>query len=289
MSAIPRRIRDYTGRHALVDGIPFTLPVAGHETPALFAMFKINADRAKALLPGTELHPLRVWNKGLLIVSVMDYRHTTIGKYIEFSVGIACTRGRRPAPRLLPGLLPNLFRAGQFVVNLPVSSEISVKGGKGIWGMPKEQGSLDYRIGNDTVSSQYDIDGRLGIRITIPRPRSAWLPLSVGAANYCAFRGMIWKSSIYFKSRVGFQLMPKSGELLIGDHPKVQALKTLEIDPRPVAIAFIPSAEGVLDDHLEGWFYSDEAPITKAPEGLESVANLGLGQDWPPPPRAQGR
>ena len=289
MPGIPSRIKRYAGRHALVDGIPFHLPVVCRESPALFAIFRIDPDRAKAMLPGDELHPFRLWSKSLLIVSVMDYRNTTIGKYIEFSVGIACTMGRNPAPRLLPGLLPGLFGTGQFVVNLPVSSEISVKGGKGIWGMPKEQGSLDYRITEESVSSQYDIDGQLGVRITIPRPKSAWLRMSVGTSNYCAFRGMIWKSTIYFDSKAGFQLFPKGAELRIGDHPKVRALKTLGIEPDPIAIAFIPQAEGLLDDHLEAWFYSERQPIATQPEGLESVADLKLGQEWPPSPTADGR
>jgi hypothetical protein len=286
---VPSRIKRYAGRFALVDDIPFHLPVACSESPALFAIFKINADKAQAFLPGNELFPVRLWSSGLLIVSVMDYRVTTIGRYIEYSVGIACTKGRRRAPRLLSALLPGLFGTGQFVVNLAVSSEISVKGGKGIWGMPKEQGSLDYRISDDTVSSQYDIDGQLGIRITIPRPKRAWLPISVGASNYCAFRGMIWRSHIHFKSKAGFTLFPKGAELLIGTHPKVTALKDLEIDPNPIAVAFIPQAEGVLDDHLEGWFYSSSAPITQAPPGMETVVNLGENQDWPPAPTALGR
>lgn len=288
--AIPSRILHATGRNALVDGIPFQLPVYCRNSPALFAVFAVDATKAARLLPGNELHPLRLWNKGLLVVSVMDYRDTNIGTYIEFSVAIACTRGRNPAPRLVPALMPSLFDAGQFVLELPVSSEISVKGGKGIWGMPKHQGSLDYRITDTSVSSQYDLDGQLGIRITIPRPRSARLPLSLGASNYCAFRGMIWKSTLYFHSKAGLTLFPKEGaELLIGDHPGLAYLKGLDIAPHPLFSAFIPEAQGVLDDHLEGWFYSEPGPIAARPPGLETVVNLGLSEVWPPPPSALGR
>jgi hypothetical protein len=286
---VPARIERYAGRHALVDNIPFHLPVACSDSPALFAIFKINAEKARAYLPGNELFPVRLWNSGLLIVSVMDYRVTTIGRYIEFSVAIAVTKGKKAAPRLLPAVLPGVFGTGQFVVNLPVSTEISVKGGKGIWGMPKEQGSLDYRITEDAVSSQYDIGGKLGIRITIPRPKKTWFPISIGASNYCAFRGMIWRSNIHFKSKAGFTLFPKGAELLIGDDPKVAGLKALEIQPDPVMVAFIPQANGVLDDHLEGWFYSEVEPITVMPQGMESVVNLGESQDWPPSPTADGR
>ena len=36
--------------------------------------------------------------KAILLVAVIDYRDTNIGTYIEYSIGIGCTRGRRPAP-----------------------------------------------------------------------------------------------------------------------------------------------------------------------------------------------
>lgn len=285
--AIPRRLRDYAGRYALVDGIPFQLPVNCERSPALFALFPINAEKAKALMPGNEVHPFRLWNKGLLVITVIDYRVTDIGKYIEFSIAIACTHGRRPAPALLPAIFMKHYGTGQYVFDLPVSTEVSVKGGKGIWGMPKHQANLNYIVGERTVSSQYDLDGQLCMHIEIDRPASAWLPFGTGAANYCQFRGMLMKSSIYFRGQVGVQLFKKgSARLTIGDHPRLRPLKDLEIEPDPVATAFIPEATGVLDDYFESWFLSSAAPPTVQPEGLESVVDLGRGEEWLPPPHA---
>src|SRR5207247_11372434 len=128
-------------------------------------------------------------------------RGTHIGRYIEFSVAIACTHGARGAPPLVPvlPLVQRLYGTDQYVVDLPVSSEISVKGGKGIWGMPKHQANLDFVIAQQTVSSQYDKDGQFAMKIEIERPQKAWLPFSMAATNYCQYRGMLMKSSIYFK------------------------------------------------------------------------------------------
>ena len=96
---IPERIANRHGRRALVDGIPFELPVVCAPSPVLMAVFTIDAQQAAVLLPGTELFPLRLWNdRGLLVIAVIDYQKTTIGKYIEFSIGIACTHGAHPAP-----------------------------------------------------------------------------------------------------------------------------------------------------------------------------------------------
>ena len=283
---LPARLSRQRGRHALVDGIPFDLPVNSEHTRALFAGFRIDPERAARLLPGNELHPLRLVRHAVLVFTVVDYRFTDIGAYIEFSVAIGCTQGPRQAPRLLPLLLRRHYGTGQYVYDLPVSTEISVKGGKGIWGMPKHQANLNFVVGERTVSSQYDLDGELGINIEIERPSKAWLPLTTSAANYCAFRGMLMKSYIHFKGKMGFSLFKKgAARLTIGSVPRVQPLKELEINPEPMATLFIPEANGVLDDYFESWFLSFAELPKAAPEGLESVVNLGQKQEWLEPPK----
>lgn len=279
--AVPARQKRLKGRHALVDGLAFDMPVNSEQSPALIAVFSIDADAARRLIPGNEVHPMRLWQRGLLVLTVNNYAITDIGSYIEYSIAIACTHGKRPAPPLLPGLLMKTFGTGQYVWDLPVSSEVSVKGGKGIWGMPKHQASLDFVIGQRWVSSQYDLDGEMMMRIDVQKPASAWLPVNMGAANYCAFRGMLMKSYIYFKGKLGLSLFkPGSARLLIGDHPRMAPLKTLDIDPTPIATGFFPSTAGVLDDYFECWFLT-EAQAPAAPmQGLESTYPLGQSQHW---------
>jgi len=284
--ATPQRILDYEGRFSLVDGIPFRMPVKCVNSPVLMAIFTIDADKARKLIPGNEVYPFRLWKRGLLVITVVDYLKTNIGKYIEFSIAIACTHGRGPAPRLLPALFQQHYGVGQYVYDLPVSTEISVKGGKGIWGMPKHQANLNYLIGPDTVSSQYDLDGEFGMKIEIARPPSAWLPMSTAAANYSAFRGLLVKSRIYFSGKMGFSLLKKgAATLTIGSLPRLQPLKELDINPNPFCTVFIPEATGILDDYFESWFLTFDTPPTTPPEGMESVVNLGLSEQWLPPPK----
>jgi hypothetical protein len=226
-----------------------------------------------------------LWKRGLLVITVVNYLQTNIGKYIEYSIAIACTHGAKPAPRLWPAIFQKHYGVGQYVYDLPVSTEISVKGGKGIWGMPKHQANLNYIIGPNKVSSQYDLDGQFGMKIEIDRPKSAWLSMSTAAANYSAFRGLLVKSRIYFSGKMGFSLLKKgSAKLTIGSLPRLQPLKELDINPDPLCTVFIPEATGILDDYFESWFLTlDKAP-TQPPEGLESVVHLGLSEKWLPPP-----
>ena len=288
-SAVPRRQRRLAGRRAVVDGIPFSLPVNSEQTPALMAAFPLDGEAAARMLPGDELHPVRLpGGRGLLVVTVVNYEITDIGRYVEYSLAVACTFGAKPAPPLLPGLFRGRYGTGQYVVDLPVSSEISVKGGKGIWGMPKHQANLDFVIEPTTVSSQYDVDGLLGARIEIERPEPTALPLSVGAANYCVFRGMVMKSFIYFQGAADVAIGKRArARLDLGDAPQVAALHDLGIEPDPLFTAFLPSTRGVLDDHFECWFASSEDGRHETGEGLESVVGLGRSEEWLDPPKAR--
>jgi hypothetical protein len=288
MKADLRRLRRLTGRHALVDGIPFTLPVDSQHSPALMAAFTVDADAAARLLPGGEVHPFRLpGGRSVLVITVVDYQQTDIGSYVEFSVALACTHGPSDGPPILPALLRGRFGTGQFVLDLPVSSEISVKGGKGIWGMPKHQANLDFTLEGRQISSQYDCDGLLAVRIEVDQPRSPAIPLSVSACNYCAFRGMLMRSFVAFKAKAHIAVGPfASARLYLGDSPRVAPLRTLDISGRPLFTAWMPETHGVLDDHYEGWFLTADSPITEQPEGLESVVGLSLSQAWLDAPKA---
>jgi hypothetical protein len=96
---------------------------------------------------------------------------------------------------------------------------------------------------------------------------------------------MLMKSTIYFSGKAGVSLFRKgAARLVIGDVPRVQVLKEIGLSPDPIATMYLPEVTGVLDDHFENWFLSYTQPPAAAPEGLESVVNLGEGQQWLPPP-----
>jgi hypothetical protein len=282
----PKRIKQYEGRYALVDGIPYQMPVSARNSPALMAGFTCDWEKANALLPGNEIHALKLPNgKAALLITVIDYVETSIGKYIEYSIAIGCTKGHKPAPRILNSMMLKKYGTGQYILDLPVSSEVSVKGGKGIWGMPKHIANLDFKVTDTTVSSQYEKDGQFAFRIEIERPKSPSIRLKVGATNYCRFRNMLMASYIYFDTKAGINLFGKAkAKLYIGDHPNVSFLKDIDINPDPFITVFMPKTTGILDDHFECWFMTYEEPPKEMPEGLESIIDLGLEEDWLPDP-----
>jgi hypothetical protein len=284
-----QRIRWTSGQYANVDGIPFQMPVASRKSPLMFAAFGIDLDAAKSFMPGRELHPLRIWNRGVLALEVINYTDTPIGKYVELCIGILCTRGVKPGPRLLPAMLMNPFGTGQYIYDLPVSSEISTKGGLGIWGMPKRQANLDYQIGDEWVSSQYDLDGQLVLRLDVKKPSRAWLPVAIAGVGYGAFRGLLTKSRVHMHGLAGFTLGAGGARLVLGNHPRAKALEPLKISAEPFISGFLPDPRGYLDDHVESWFLTHREAPPSAEADLRNVVQLGLSEEWlKPPNRALG-
>jgi hypothetical protein len=151
--------------------------------------------------------------------------------------------------------------------------------------MPKHQANLDFVIAPKVVSSQYDLDGQMCLRVEVNRPRWERLPMSMATCNYCAFRGLLMKSSVYFNAQAGLNLpFTRSARIEIGDHPRMTALKRLGVGSRPLFSAYLPTTHGILDDHFESWFLSYAQPPAVAPEGMESVVDLGQSQSWLPAP-----
>ena len=216
--------------------------------------------------------------------SVINYGKTDLGSYVELSISIAVTHGRKPAPRLTPLLFRRRYGFGQFVVDLPVTTEYALKAGKEIFGLPKHLASLDFLVDDERVSSQYDMDGQLALRIDIARPTRRIFPLGLSTVSYSEFRGMLNRTFVFLTGKPAVSLMGAEATLLIGDHPRVAFLKELEISEKPVFAAFYPNISGIIDDHHESWFLRFSEPPTIAPEGLESVVNLGHSEVPMPPP-----
>ena len=132
------------------------------------------------------------------------------------------------------------------------------------------------------------MDGLLGARIEIDRPPETALPLDVGAANYCVFRGMVMKSFIYFQGAADIALGKRAkARLYLGDAQQVAPLHDLGIEQDAIFTAFLPSTAGVLDDHFECWFMTSADGQHGTGEGLESVIDLGRSEEWLDPPKVR--
>jgi hypothetical protein len=82
-------------------------------------------------------------------------------------------------------------------------------------------------------------------------------------------------------------------KLLLGDHPRMDPLRTLDISSKAFFTTCMPHSHGVLDDHFESWFITsaDAIPADQPWGGddLASVFGLPNSEEWLDPPSASGR
>jgi hypothetical protein len=96
------------------------------------------------------------------------------------------------------------------------------------------------------------------------------------------------KSFIYFQGAADIALGKRAqARLYLGDAPQVAPLHDLGIEQDAVFTAFLPSTRGVLDDHFECWFLTSDDPERVRSEGLRSVVDLGLSEEWLDPPKVR--
>jgi hypothetical protein len=106
--------------------------------------------------------------------------------------------------------------------------------------------------------------------------------------GYGDFRGMLTKSYVHMKGKMGFTVGGGGAtKLLVGDHPRMDPIRRLDIDPQPLFTGFAPRINGVLDDHIETWFLTSDEPPGLAAEGIRDIVDLGLDQEWLAPPDRQ--
>jgi hypothetical protein len=139
------------------------LPILYHRVEALYAYWWVGPDAAAAVLPDLDLVPLRFFgNRALAAVAFFVYHDTSIGPYQE--VGSALAVVPRTAPPVVGGLDlargSTKRRAGFYILDLPVSTDIANAAGRELWGYPKFVTDLSFRVeGRDVQCAVADPGG----------------------------------------------------------------------------------------------------------------------------------
>ena len=292
-----RRIQQQTGRFSRVDGIPTSCRSTREDSPALMAAFTIDARRRpRALLPGNEVHPLRLSGNTRPAARHGDrlpgHGHRHVHR-VQHRHRVHAWRAG-PRRRCCRCCSRSTTALGQYVVDLPVSTRDLREGRQGHLGHAQAPGEPGLPSSTEQHRQQPVRPGRPAGGAHRDRPaRQAWLPLRDRRRQLLRVpRHADEVRHLLPRASSAFRLGKKASARL---HPRGPSARAAAEGAGHLARSrsspgFLPSSSGVLDDHFESWFltYPDAARHTQ-PEGLESVVNLGLGQQWLTPPTAAGR
>jgi hypothetical protein len=159
----------------------YIFPVQFEDVHYIAALYTANATKVSELLEGTGLKAgLYFVGKPLAAVGLIQYRVSDLGAYNEIILAIPVVRQNDKTgwKNWLDLYAPfDKRKGGQYIIHIPVTTQISVDAGQSLWGYPKILLPIHHNFrSTGTHSSLFNeyqqpilqIDGKQGIDIPIP-------------------------------------------------------------------------------------------------------------------------
>lgn len=132
---------------AEIGGEAAKLPVFYHDASAMTALFPARFGELRKLMPDPRFVPARLApGLGALAISCLEYYDTDIGPYNELAVAVPLNvpayRANVPGRALAEGLRRHQIHS--YVLHLPVTTEIALRGGVDFYGFPKFLGRIEF-------------------------------------------------------------------------------------------------------------------------------------------------
>ena len=247
----------------LGDGSGVEMPLLTERASLFSAFFTIDARKARALLPSSELRPVRTSpRRALLGVQVMDYSEKSIDPYREFVVSIPVHRSRfADLPFVSAGLMERLSGAGAYLTHIAVTTEESRRVGWEVLGFPKFICDVELTSSDSERVGEVAAAGQSIFTLAIRRPASHrkrerdFYSYSLGPDD-----NLLYHVPYQYSASVGFRFGPRSARLHLGDHPVSHELRDLDISAAPLLaldapqfalISNLPEARTEVGDWLD--------------------------------------
>lgn len=241
---------------AEIAGRPAKVPTFYYEAAELTALFPARLRELRRLMPDRRLEPaLLAPGLGVVAISCLEYRDTDLGPYNEVAVAIPTNE---PSFRLnFPArALWQAERRGQmhsFILHLPVTTEIALRGGIDLFNFPKFLATIDFDdVGGDRrcrlAAGQKPILTLTGHRLAASRRERLqhfchlWMDGQPQQAEFAVQR-----------LQVGTSYRPGAAVLQLGeDHPVARELDRLLVSRRSLRFEYAPRVEAILygPEHL---------------------------------------
>jgi hypothetical protein len=211
-----------------IAGQTVAMPVVVRDASAGTAMFDVDAAAAQALLPGGDFTVVEsAPGRTQLVLAIIDYRDNDLGDYNEVGVTLFVRPAGNPAGE----------GDGTFITHLPVDQEFTCAAGRGIWGFPKSVEQIDYEPGDGHTVATLRMDGRLALRLRVPRGGTDDMPI-MDMTTYTYIDG-VPHATAFGQGGAGSQVLVggEGVELELGDHPLADQLRTLGLPDAPVVMA----------------------------------------------------
>ncbi len=223
------------------------LPVFYYDNTSMSAIFTANTAKVRALLPRPEMHPIELLpGKCLVAFTAFEYRQSDIDAYNEFSIAFLITYGLPQVPGVTALWQMLRRRFSVYVWKLPVTTEIARYGGVEMYGYPKFIADIVFERGADALTCELSAEGKRILTLkgkvlpTAPSPVARFVTYSV-KDNVPLVANVLTNALEFAQSR-----NPHTAELTLGDHAIADALRAIDLSPKPVVYQYCPRTEAIL-------------------------------------------
>jgi len=243
----------------LADGVAktYSFPTFYADVTCAIAIFLCDYQRARSMMPHPSMQPVRMpGGRAVVLLSCYEYKKVmNIAPYNEIAMTIPIMVDGW-APPVLP-LLMDFSKQGYYVFSMPVTSlENQIRGAR-FWGLPKIVEEIDIATKDDHCTTvARDGNGDVYFELTVPTTGQPKHFDETGHL-YSLLDGRLLKSRTCFKG--DFNVTTNAGvlwkkgrpatppTLKLGDSPRADALRALEIEDTAFQFRFASSMNSCFD------------------------------------------
>jgi hypothetical protein len=215
------------------------LPVRIREATSVYATFLVPAGAVRRLLPAG-LTPLQtIPGRATCTIVGVDYRDGDLGRYHEVGVCFLLRPSNGSRFDLL-SMVRN--QAPAYIHRLPVTTSFSCEAGRHIWGFPKDVMDIEF-ADTDTIRTVTLRDGgQLVLQLSAPRGGSKKFS-DVDIEAMGSWGGPVQVTPAQMAGE-GVKAGFRAGQLVLGDHPIADELRSLGLPKKPLVAGSIERFTG---------------------------------------------
>jgi hypothetical protein len=215
------------------------LPVRIREASSVYASFLVPARAVRRLLPAG-LTPLQtIPGRATCTIVGVDYREGDLGRYHEVGVCFLLRPSNGSRFDLL-SMVRN--QAPAYIHRLPVTTSFSCEAGRHIWGFPKDVMDIEF-ADTDTIRTVTLRDGaQLVLQLSAPRGGSKKFS-NVDIEAMGSWGGPVQVTPAQMAGE-GVKAGFRAGQLVLGDHPIADELRSLGLPKKPLVAGSIERFTG---------------------------------------------
>ena len=215
------------------------LPVQVREATSVYASFLVPAAAVKRLLPAG-LTPLQtIPGRATCTIVGVDYREGDLGRYHEVGV---CFLLRPVNGSRLDVMTMVRNQAPAYIHRLPVTTSFSCEAGRHIWGFPKDVMDIEFADSDTTRTVTLRDEGRLVLQLSAPRGGTKKFS-DVDIEAMGSWGGPVQVTPARMAGE-GVKAGFRSGQLVLGDHPIADELRSLGLPKKPLVAGSIERFTG---------------------------------------------